>query len=34
MVEAAGKKIGEDFKDIDVSSSKKLWTSCFYVVVK
>ena len=34
MAEAAGKKIGEDLKSIDVASSKKLWTSCFYMVVK
>mgnify|MGYP003350821518 CR=1 FL=1 len=29
-----GKKLGEDFKGVEVSESKKLWTSCFYLVVK
>ena len=29
-----GKQLGEDFKSIEVDNSKKLWTSCFYLVVK
>ena len=27
-------QLGEDFKSIEVDNSKKLWTSCFYLVVK
>ena len=34
MQKEMGKKLGEDFKSIEVSNSKKLWTSCFYLVVK
>jgi len=34
MEKAMGKKLGEDFKGIEVDNSKKFWTSCFYLVVK
>ena len=34
MQKQMGKKLGEDFKGVEVSESKKLWTSCFYLVVK
>ena len=34
MEKEMGKKLGEDFKSIEVDNSKKLWTSCFYLVVK
>ena len=34
MAKKVGKSLGEDFGEIEVSSSKKLWTSCFYAVVK
>ena len=34
MAKKVGKELGEDFGEIEVSSSKKLWTSCFYAVVK
>ena len=35
MAESVGKKLGEDeVKGIDVSNANKLWTSCFYLVVK
>lgn len=34
MEKAMGQKLGEDFSSIDVSSANKLWTSCFYAVVK
>ena len=27
-------QLGEDFKSIEVDNSKKLWTSCFYLVLK
>ena len=30
----AKQQLGEDFKAIEVDNSKKLWTSCFYLVVK
>ena len=29
-----GKELGEDFKGVEVDNSKKLWSSCFYLVVK
>ena len=34
MEKEMGKKLVEDFKSIEVDNSKKLWTSCFYLVVK
>ncbi len=34
MEKEMGKKLGEDFKSIEVDNSKKLWNSCFYLVVK
>ena len=34
MQKKMSKEMKEEFKTIDVSSSKKLWTSCFYLVVK
>ena len=34
MQKRMSKEMKEEFKSIDVSSSKKLWTSCFYLVVK
>ena len=35
MAESIGKKLGEDeLKGIELSSADKLWTSCFYAVVK
>lgn len=34
MAEAIGKKLGEDFEGIDINNANKLWTSCFYAVVK
>jgi len=34
MQKRMSKELKEEFKSIDVSSSKKLWTSCFYLVVK
>ena len=34
MQKAMGKKLGEDFKGVEVDNSKKLWSSCFYLVVK
>ena len=29
-----GKNLNEDFKGLEVDNSKKLWTSCFYLVIK
>ena len=34
MQKQMSKKLGEDFKGIEVDNSKKFWTSCFYLVVK
>ena len=34
MQKEMGKKLGEDFKGVEVDNSKKFWTSCFYLVVK
>ena len=34
MQKAMGKQLGEDFKGLEVDNSKKLWTSCFYLVLK
>jgi hypothetical protein len=34
MQKRMSKELKEEFQTIDVSSSKKLWTSCFYLVVK
>ena len=34
MQKQMGKELGEDFKGIEVSNSKKYWTSCFYQVLK
>ncbi len=34
MQKRMSKELKEKFETIDVSSSKKLWTSCFYLVVK
>ena len=29
-----GKNLDEDFKGVEVDNSKKLWSSCFYLVLK
>ena len=34
MAEAAGKKLGGEFNEIPIDESNKIWSSCFYVVVK
>jgi len=34
MQKQLSKQLGEDFKGMEVSDSKKLWSSCFYLVVK
>ena len=34
MQKQISKKLGEEFKNIEVDNSKKFWTSCFYLVVK
>ena len=34
MQKAMGKKLGEEFSSIEMDNSKKLWTSCFYLVLK
>ena len=34
MQKQMSKKLGEEFKGIEVSNSKKYWTSCFYLVLK
>ncbi len=34
MQKQLSKQLGEDFKGMEVSDSKKLWSSCFYMVVK
>ena len=34
MAEAMGKKLGGDFEGISMNNANKLWTSCFYIVVK
>ena len=34
MQKAMSKELGEDFKGVEVDNSKKLWTSCFYMVLK
>ena len=34
MQKQMGRELGEDFKGIEVSNSKKYWTSCFYLVLK
>ena len=34
MQKQMSKELGEDFRGVEVDNSKKLWTSCFYLVVK
>jgi len=34
MEKQMGKNLNEDFKGLEVDNSKKLWTSCFYLVIK
>ena len=34
MQKQLSKQLGEDFKGMEVDGSKKLWSSCFYLVVK
>lgn len=34
MAESVGKKLGGDFEGISMNNANKLWTSCFYIVVK
>ena len=34
MQKQLSKQLGEDFKGMEVDNSKKLWSSCFYLVVK
>jgi hypothetical protein len=34
MQKRMSKDLGEDFRGVEVDNSKKLWTSCFYLVVK
>ena len=34
MAESIGKKLGGDFDGISMNNANKLWTSCFYLVVK
>ena len=34
MQKQMGKELGEDFRGVEVDNSKKLWTSCFYLVIK
>ena len=34
MAESAGKKIGGEFNEIPIDESNKIWSSCFYMVVK
>ena len=34
MEKQMSKKLNEEFKGLEVDNSKKLWTSCFYLVIK
>jgi len=34
MAESIGKKLEGDFEGISINNANKLWTSCFYLVVK